>query len=228
MATCRTTYHGHHEGWGPVSTLREFDLTPCFEEGIVLSNILLVLLVVSLFRLWQTKSVTANRALTSGSASVLKAKLVCPCVMLPVPTVNVFSPTADIPPGAYRSCSEPLFPLVWQTSPTSFSATFAFRSSSPISSNRSPCFWQSSSPMPTTNKPGHPLRPFYSSGPHIPSPSSFGDVLSSLPIPRTSVMSSHSSPSDRPSRCSDSFHSHLNCSRPSSSRTSAGESTRRM
>lgn len=83
MATCRTTYHGHREGWGPVSTLREFDLTPCFEEGIVLSTLLVVLLVVSLFRLWGTKSEVVNRTLTSRSASVLKAKLVRSVVMLP-------------------------------------------------------------------------------------------------------------------------------------------------
>ena len=76
MATCRTTYGGHHEGWGPVSTLREFDLTPCFEEGIVLSTLLVVLLVVSLSRLWGTKSKATRYTLTARSASALKAKLV--------------------------------------------------------------------------------------------------------------------------------------------------------
>jgi len=233
MATCRTTYHGPREGWGPVSALREFDLTPCFEEGIILSTLLVVLLVVSLFRLWETKSVTVNRALTRRSASVLKAKLVCSCVMLLVPTANVFSQLPpslrkSVPgPDAHRSCSEPLFPLVWQSSPTSFSVTSAFRSFSLISSNHSPCFQQPSSLTPTTNKPEHPLQPFYSSGPHTPSPFSFGDALSSPPIPRTSVMSSLCSPSDRPSWCSGSFHSPSSCSRPSSDQTSAGRSTRR-
>jgi hypothetical protein len=78
MATCRTTYDGAHEGWGPVSRLREFDLTPCFEEGILLSTLLVLLLVVSLFRLWATKPEIAEctRTLTTRSASVLKAKLV--------------------------------------------------------------------------------------------------------------------------------------------------------
>jgi len=80
METCRTTYHGHHEGWGPVSKLREFDLTPCFEEGIVLSTLLVVLLAVSLFRLWGIKSKAAEYTLTTRSASVLKAKLVCSVV----------------------------------------------------------------------------------------------------------------------------------------------------
>ena len=97
MATCRTTYHGHREGWGPVSTLRVFDLTPCFEEGIILSTLLVILLVVSLSRLCETKSVTVSRALTSRSASVLKAKLVCFCVVLPVPTGNIFSQLPTFP-----------------------------------------------------------------------------------------------------------------------------------
>jgi len=91
MATCRTTYHGRSEGWGPVSKLREFDLTPCFEEGIILSTLLVVLLVVSLFRLWETKSAAVNRTLTCRSASVLKAKLVCSFIVLPAPTANTFS-----------------------------------------------------------------------------------------------------------------------------------------
>ena len=91
MSTCRTTYHGHHEGWGPVSTLREFDLTPCFEEGIILSTPLVVLLLVSLFRLWGITPKATNRTLTSRSTSVLKAKLVCSAVMLPAPMAEVLS-----------------------------------------------------------------------------------------------------------------------------------------
>ena len=80
MAKCRTTHHGHREEWGPVSTLREFDLTPCFEEGIILSTLLVLLLVVSLFRLRGIKSRAVGWTLTSRSASVLKAKLVCSVV----------------------------------------------------------------------------------------------------------------------------------------------------
>lgn len=81
MPTCGTIYHGHREGWGPVSSLREFDLTPCFEEGIILPTLLVVLLLISLSSLQGTKSAAANRILTSRSASVLKAKLVCPLVI---------------------------------------------------------------------------------------------------------------------------------------------------
>lgn len=78
MRSCKTTYRGHHEGWGPVSTLREFDFTPCFEEGILLSTLYVVLFVVSLFRLWGIKSKTAGRAptLTTWSALALRAKLI--------------------------------------------------------------------------------------------------------------------------------------------------------
>ncbi|KZV64400.1 P-loop containing nucleoside triphosphate hydrolase protein [Peniophora sp. CONT] len=32
------------EGWGPVSHLRKFDLTPCFEQGVVLPTLLVILL----------------------------------------------------------------------------------------------------------------------------------------------------------------------------------------
>ena len=72
-----------------MSKLREFDLTPCFEEGIILSTLLVVLLVVSLFRLRGIKSEAANRTLTSRSASVLKAKLVCFFVTLPASMARV-------------------------------------------------------------------------------------------------------------------------------------------
>ncbi|TCD67602.1 hypothetical protein EIP91_012232 [Steccherinum ochraceum] len=38
------------EGWGPVSSWRQFDLTPCFEEGILLSSILVIFIIVAAFR----------------------------------------------------------------------------------------------------------------------------------------------------------------------------------
>ena len=84
MTTCKIAYHGRHEGWGPVSALREFDLTPCFEEGILLSTLLVLLLVVSLFRLWRIKPDPVERinTLTTRSASILKGKLVCSVAVL--------------------------------------------------------------------------------------------------------------------------------------------------
>lgn len=80
MISCKTTYRGHREGWGPVSTLREFDFTPCFEEGILLSTLYVALFVVSLFRLWEVKSEAAGRppTLTEWSVLALRAKLVRP------------------------------------------------------------------------------------------------------------------------------------------------------
>lgn len=47
QASCRSS-----EGWGPLSRLRYFDLTPCFEEGIILPVLLVALLLGSLFRIW--------------------------------------------------------------------------------------------------------------------------------------------------------------------------------
>ncbi|KAH9975853.1 P-loop containing nucleoside triphosphate hydrolase protein [Lactifluus volemus] len=42
----------HHEGWGPVSRLRPFDLTPCFEEAVLFSFPLAFLIILGLFRAW--------------------------------------------------------------------------------------------------------------------------------------------------------------------------------
>ncbi|KAI0080155.1 metal resistance protein YCF1 [Panus rudis PR-1116 ss-1] len=46
-AACRNS-----EGWGPVSKIRQFDLTPCFEEGTLLSTVLVVFVICALFRTW--------------------------------------------------------------------------------------------------------------------------------------------------------------------------------
>jgi hypothetical protein len=224
MATCRTTDHGHREGWGPVSTLREFDLTPCFEEGIILSTLLVVLLVVSLFRLWGIKSRPVDHTLTARSTSVLTAKLVRSVVMLG--SLLSTDDTLSANPDECRSSSEPPSPSAWQTSHILSLVMSAFRSSNPTSSNRSPYSPQSSSPTPTTSEAGHPPQPCCSSGLPTSRPSLFGDVHSSRPILRTSAMSSFFSPSDLPLRCSDSFPSLLNCLRPNSNQTSTRRSTR--
>ena len=97
MASCTSAYHGHREGWGPVSTLREFDLTPCFEEGIILPTLLVVLLLVSLSRLWRTRSGVVNRTLTSRSASVLTAKLVRSLLTLHGPLIPDDIPSTNPP-----------------------------------------------------------------------------------------------------------------------------------
>jgi ATP-binding cassette, subfamily C (CFTR/MRP), member 1 len=46
MATCRDL-----EGWRIVSNLREFDLTLCFEEGIILTSLLAILLLSAISRI---------------------------------------------------------------------------------------------------------------------------------------------------------------------------------
>lgn len=45
MATCRDL-----EGWRAVSRLREFDTTPCFQEGILLPSLLATIFFVSTAR----------------------------------------------------------------------------------------------------------------------------------------------------------------------------------
>lgn len=70
MATCRDS-----EGWGPVSQLREFDLTPCFEEGILLSTLLVVLLVSALFGSYFLAALTPLER-SANSLRVLYVKVV--------------------------------------------------------------------------------------------------------------------------------------------------------
>lgn len=63
------------EGWGPVSPIRTFDLTPCFEEGIVLSTVLVLFLVAAAPRCWVLSS-DAVRTRSRKSVWVLRIKLV--------------------------------------------------------------------------------------------------------------------------------------------------------
>lgn len=70
--TCRDP----REAWGPVSQLRPFDLTPCFEEGVVLSTVLVLFAVLAFFRCVALRSLeSAPRS--RKSVWVLRAKLVC-------------------------------------------------------------------------------------------------------------------------------------------------------
>ncbi|KAA1470346.1 P-loop containing nucleoside triphosphate hydrolase protein [Dentipellis sp. KUC8613] len=64
------------EGWGPVSRLRDFDLTPCFEEGIVLPTILLVLGFVSVFRVWSLRRVPPFKRQGKLNVWLLRLKIV--------------------------------------------------------------------------------------------------------------------------------------------------------
>ena len=44
-AICRDS-----EGWNAVSRLRDFDTTPCFEEGVIISGLLSAVLILTLAR----------------------------------------------------------------------------------------------------------------------------------------------------------------------------------
>ena len=70
-----TTCH-HGEGWGPVSRLRPFDLTPCFEEGILFSVPLGSLIVLTLVRVYQLYRLVALRRTQKINVWLLWGKLV--------------------------------------------------------------------------------------------------------------------------------------------------------
>ncbi|KAL6300043.1 metal resistance protein YCF1 [Sparassis latifolia] len=70
MPTCCN----HAEGWGPVSPQRTFDLTPCFEEGIILSTLLLVFFVSAVVECWSLRK-SEVRTRCRKSIWVLRAKL---------------------------------------------------------------------------------------------------------------------------------------------------------
>jgi ATP-binding cassette subfamily C (CFTR/MRP) protein 1 len=70
MATCHDP-----EGWKVISRLRDFDTTLCFEEGIILSGLLGLLLVSAMLR---SLSLTLSDAMVRSSKSlwILRGKLV--------------------------------------------------------------------------------------------------------------------------------------------------------
>lgn len=63
------------EGWGPISTTRPFDFTPCFEEGILLSTLLVFFVVAAAFRCWALRSKESSPR-CRRSVWVLRSKLV--------------------------------------------------------------------------------------------------------------------------------------------------------
>ena len=69
------------EGWGPISYAREFDLTPCFEQGVLVPVCLLFLLVFGLARIWSSAKLSnagAYQAPIRGKKSsfILSSKIV--------------------------------------------------------------------------------------------------------------------------------------------------------
>jgi ATP-binding cassette subfamily C (CFTR/MRP) protein 1 len=66
----------HSEGWGPVSRFRPFDLTSCFEEGILFSVPLGSLIVLSLVRVYQLYRLVALQRTQKINVQLLWVKLV--------------------------------------------------------------------------------------------------------------------------------------------------------
>jgi hypothetical protein len=65
----------HPEGWGPISRLRPFDLTPCFEDA-VFSVPLGLLIAFSLLRSWQLSRLNALHRTQKINTWLLWVKLV--------------------------------------------------------------------------------------------------------------------------------------------------------
>ena len=63
------------EGWGPVSQQRQFDLTPCFEEGGLQSTILILFAISAAFSCW-TLGRANNLTRSRKSVWILRGKLV--------------------------------------------------------------------------------------------------------------------------------------------------------
>ncbi|KAJ8094347.1 hypothetical protein PM082_010781 [Marasmius tenuissimus] len=78
------------EGWKTVSSLRSFDLTPCFEEGILLSSLNAVVLVAALYRSFSVGSLNALERETK-SRWVLRGKIALLVLALLVSIANFAS-----------------------------------------------------------------------------------------------------------------------------------------
>ncbi|PPQ65474.1 hypothetical protein CVT26_000114 [Gymnopilus dilepis] len=76
------------EGWRPVSRLRDFDLTPCFEEGVLISSCLAVAFIFCLVRSF---SICLDEHLPRSRRSiwVLRGKLILILAALLTSAVNV-------------------------------------------------------------------------------------------------------------------------------------------
>lgn len=66
----------HPEGWGPVSRLRLFDLTSCFEEAVLFSVPLGSLILLGLLRSWHLSRLSALQRTHRINTWLLWAKLV--------------------------------------------------------------------------------------------------------------------------------------------------------
>ncbi|KZP22608.1 P-loop containing nucleoside triphosphate hydrolase protein [Athelia psychrophila] len=69
LGSCRNP-----EGWQVVSALRAFDFTPCFEEGIIQSTLLVILLVAAIITIYFLNA-AENRDRTPSSIWTLRVKI---------------------------------------------------------------------------------------------------------------------------------------------------------
>ncbi|KAG1740326.1 P-loop containing nucleoside triphosphate hydrolase protein [Suillus lakei] len=84
MATCRDV-----EGWHIVSKLREFDFTLCFEEGVILTSLLTLLLLSATCRIWALKYLP-SRDISRKSRLRLWAKLTLLGLAIIASSFNLF------------------------------------------------------------------------------------------------------------------------------------------
>ncbi|KAI9440473.1 P-loop containing nucleoside triphosphate hydrolase protein [Lactarius indigo] len=89
-ATCH-----HIEGWGPVSRLRPFDFTPCFEEGVLFSVPLGSLIVLSLFRVSQLYRLAALQRTQKINVRLLWGKLAILALVSLISATNIVFTSID-------------------------------------------------------------------------------------------------------------------------------------
>ena len=65
------------EGWGPVSGLRKFDLTPCFEQGVVLPTLLVILLAAGCMQVGLLRKEPAKARTSRKNRWIQGSKEVC-------------------------------------------------------------------------------------------------------------------------------------------------------
>ena len=97
MSAVGLVCRGDPEGWGPVSRIRPFDLTSCFEEAAVLSPVLAILVLSAAIASWIHRGCEVRHR-SEKSVWVLRTKLVR----------ATFCPDArTVTDGIYSMCSLP-------------------------------------------------------------------------------------------------------------------------
>ncbi|KAG2056246.1 multidrug resistance-associated ABC transporter [Suillus hirtellus] len=84
MASCRDV-----EGWCIVSNLRELDFTLCFEEGVILTSLLALLLLSATCRIWALRHLP-SRDISRKSRWILWAKLILLGLAIVASCFNLF------------------------------------------------------------------------------------------------------------------------------------------